>query len=33
VDEQSIAQRGLIVAHLVLPDGLAGSAEIHGFHP
>jgi putative pyruvate formate lyase activating enzyme len=27
VDEFSLAQRGLIVRHLILPNGLAGSAE------
>jgi putative pyruvate formate lyase activating enzyme len=28
VDERGIAWRGLLVRHLVLPDGLAGTAEI-----
>jgi putative pyruvate formate lyase activating enzyme len=27
VDDEGIAQRGLIVRHLILPDGLAGSEE------
>ncbi len=31
MDEQGIAQRGLLVRHLVLPDGLAGTAEIVRF--
>lgn len=31
VDEQGIAQRGLLVRHLVLPGGLAGTAEIARF--
>jgi putative pyruvate formate lyase activating enzyme len=31
MDEQGIAQRGLLVRHLVLPDGLAGTAEIVSF--
>jgi len=30
-DEQGIAQRGLLVRHLVLPNGLAGTAEIVKF--
>jgi putative pyruvate formate lyase activating enzyme len=30
-DEHSVAQRGLLVRHLVLPDGLAGTAEIARF--
>jgi len=28
MDERGIAQRGLLVRHLVLPDGLAGTAEV-----
>jgi putative pyruvate formate lyase activating enzyme len=31
VDEQGVARRGLLVRHLVLPDGLAGTKEIMGF--
>jgi putative pyruvate formate lyase activating enzyme len=31
VDEQGIAQRGLLIRHLVLPDGLAGTREIMKF--
>lgn len=31
LDERGIAQRGLLVRHLVLPDGLAGTAEIVRF--
>jgi len=31
LDENGIAQRGLLVRHLVLPDGLAGTAEIVRF--
>lgn len=31
MDEQGIAQRGLLVRHLVLPNGLAGTAEIVRF--
>jgi putative pyruvate formate lyase activating enzyme len=30
-DERGVAQRGLLVRHLVLPDGLAGTAEIVQF--
>jgi putative pyruvate formate lyase activating enzyme len=30
-DEQGIAQRGLLVRHLVLPNGLAGTSEIVRF--
>jgi putative pyruvate formate lyase activating enzyme len=30
-DSQGVAQRGLLVRHLVLPDGLAGTAEIVRF--
>lgn len=30
-DERGIAQRGVLVRHLVLPDGLAGTAEIVHF--
>ncbi len=30
-DERNIAQRGLLVRHLVLPEGLAGTAEIASF--
>jgi putative pyruvate formate lyase activating enzyme len=30
-DERGVAQRGLLVRHLVLPDGLAGTAAIVGF--
>jgi len=31
MDERGIAQRGLLVRHLVLPDGLAGTADIVRF--
>ena len=31
LDEQGIAQRGLLVRHLVLPDGLAGTEEVVRF--
>jgi putative pyruvate formate lyase activating enzyme len=31
LDERGLAQRGLLVRHLVLPNGLAGSAEIMHF--
>jgi putative pyruvate formate lyase activating enzyme len=31
LDEQGIAQRGLLVRHLVMPNGLAGTAEIARF--
>ncbi len=31
LDEEGIAQRGLLVRHLVLPDGLAGTREIMEF--
>jgi putative pyruvate formate lyase activating enzyme len=31
MDEQGIAQRGLLIRHLVLPNGLAGTAEIVKF--
>lgn len=31
LDEGGVAQRGLLVRHLVLPDGLAGTAEIAAF--
>jgi putative pyruvate formate lyase activating enzyme len=31
LDEQGVAQRGLLVRHLVLPDGLAGTREIMEF--
>jgi len=31
LDEQGIAQRGLLVRHLVLPNGLAGTEEIVAF--
>lgn len=31
VDERGIAVRGLIIRHLVLPDGLAGSREVFRF--
>lgn len=31
MDEQGIAQRGLLVRHLVLPEGLAGTAEVAKF--
>jgi putative pyruvate formate lyase activating enzyme len=30
-DESGVARRGLLVRHLVLPDGLAGTREIMGF--
>jgi putative pyruvate formate lyase activating enzyme len=28
MDERGVAQRGLLVRHLVLPGGLAGTAEV-----
>jgi putative pyruvate formate lyase activating enzyme len=31
MDEKGVAQRGLLVRHLVLPGGLAGTAEIARF--
>ena len=31
IDEQGIARRGLLVRHLVLPEGLAGTADIVRF--
>jgi putative pyruvate formate lyase activating enzyme len=31
IDEDSIAVRGLLVRHLVLPDGLADTAEVVRF--
>ena len=31
VDEQGIARRGLLIRHLILPDGLAGTREIMNF--
>jgi len=31
MDERGVAQRGLLVRHLVLPDGLAGTAEVARF--
>lgn len=31
LDEQGIAQRGLLVRHLVLPDGMAGTREVMEF--
>jgi putative pyruvate formate lyase activating enzyme len=31
IDNQGIAKRGLLVRHLVLPDGLAGTAEVCRF--
>ena len=31
LDEAGIARRGLLVRHLVLPAGLAGTAEVTGF--
>jgi putative pyruvate formate lyase activating enzyme len=31
MDEHGVAQRGLLVRHLVLPEGLAGTAEIARF--
>jgi putative pyruvate formate lyase activating enzyme len=31
MDEHGVAQRGLLVRHLVLPDGLAGTAEVARF--
>ena len=31
MDERGIAQRGLLVRHLVLPDGLAGTADVVRF--
>ena len=31
IDESGIAYRGLLVRHLVLPDGLAGTGEVVSF--
>lgn len=31
VDEQGIARRGLLIRHLVLPEGLSGTRDIMGF--
>ncbi len=31
IDEQGVAQRGLLVRHLVLPNGLAGTQEVVSF--
>jgi len=31
IDERGIAQRGLLVRHLILPEGLAGTADIISF--
>jgi len=31
IDERGVAQRGLLVRHLVLPDGLAGTVEVAHF--
>jgi putative pyruvate formate lyase activating enzyme len=31
LDEKGVARRGLLVRHLVLPDGLAGTAEVASF--
>jgi len=31
VDERGIAWRGLLIRHLVLPNGIAGSAEVLKF--
>ena len=31
MDEDGVARRGLLVRHLVLPDGLAGTKEVAGF--
>jgi putative pyruvate formate lyase activating enzyme len=31
IDKEGIAQRGLLIRHLVLPDGLAGTKTIMGF--
>jgi len=31
LDERGIARRGLLVRHLVLPEGLAGTAEVVRF--
>jgi len=31
IDEDGVAVRGLIIRHLVLPDGLAGTAEVMRF--
>jgi putative pyruvate formate lyase activating enzyme len=31
IDEQGVAQRGLLVRHLVLPEGLAGTEEVVRF--
>jgi putative pyruvate formate lyase activating enzyme len=31
IDREGIAQRGLLIRHLVLPDGLAGTETIMGF--
>ena len=31
LDEQGLARRGVLVRHLVMPDGLAGTAEVAAF--
>jgi putative pyruvate formate lyase activating enzyme len=31
IDEEGVAQRGLLVRHLVLPEGLAGTPQIAQF--
>jgi len=31
IDKRGIAQKGLLIRHLVLPDGLAGTREVMGF--
>ena len=31
IDDHGLARRGLLVRHLVLPGGLAGTAEVAGF--
>ncbi|MCD6286690.1 MAG: hypothetical protein J7M39_12335 [Anaerolineae bacterium] len=31
IDDYGVARRGLLVRHLVLPGGLAGTAEVAGF--
>ena len=33
IDEEGIAQRGLLVRHLVLPEGIAGTEETMRFLP
>jgi putative pyruvate formate lyase activating enzyme len=31
MDQQGVAQRGLLIRHLVLPDGLAGTRQVMRF--